>query len=154
MSNELYQLIEEYNGCIIFASNHITDFDPAVISRIIEPIEFKIPDKEARIKIINKLLPSCIPLSKPLSEDDFDHLAEISEGFSGRDIRKSVLVFMADKVYVDKYVNQIPESLILFTLEDITQGFKEVEKAKKKLNASINNANNSLNDFVKRKRRN
>ncbi|KAA3723362.1 AAA family ATPase, partial [Bacteroides salyersiae] len=150
MSNELYQLIEEYNGCIIFASNHITDFDPAVISRIIEPIEFKIPDKEARIKIINKLLPSCIPLSKPLSEDDFDHLAEISEGFSGRDIRKSVLVFMADKVYVDKYVNQIPESLILFTLEDITQGFKEVEKAKKKLNASINNANNSLNDFVKK----
>lgn len=50
MSNELYQLIEEYNGCIIFASNHITDFDPAVISRIIEPIEFKIPDKEARSK--------------------------------------------------------------------------------------------------------
>lgn len=53
MSNELYQLIEDYNGCIIFASNLITDFDPAVISRIIEPVEFKLPDKETRIKIIN-----------------------------------------------------------------------------------------------------
>ncbi len=150
MSNELYQLIEEHNGCIIFASNHITDFDPAVISRIIEPIEFKIPNKDARIKIIKKLIPNCIPLVKPLSENDLSYLADISEGFSGRDIRKSVLVFIADKVYADKYVNQIPESSIAFTLEDMSRGFKEVKQAKKKLNDSINNTNNALNSFLKK----
>ena len=150
MSNELFQLIEDHNGCIIFASNHITDFDPAVISRIIEPIEFKIPNKEARIKIIKKLTPSNIPLLNPLSESDLDYLAEISDGFSGRDIRKSILVFMADKVYSDKYVNKISEESILFSLEDVARGFEEVKLAKKKLDDSINNVNNALNDFVKK----
>lgn len=57
MSNELYTLIENFNGCIVFASNHIKDFDPAVISRIIEPIEFKLPNDDARKLIISKMLP-------------------------------------------------------------------------------------------------
>lgn len=150
MSNELFQLIEDHNGCIIFASNHITDFDPAVISRIIEPIEFKIPNKEARIKIIKKLTPSRIPLSSQLSDKDLDYLAEISDGFSGRDIRKSILVFMADKVYVDKYVNNLKEEEIAFTLKDIARGFEEVKVSKKKLDDSIKNEKNLVNDFIRK----
>lgn len=149
MSNELYQLIEDYNGCIIFASNHIADFDPAVISRIIEPVEFKLPDKETRIKIIKKLLPPNIPMPIPLCEIDLEKLSSISEGFSGRDIRKSMYVFIADKLYEEKQLKRKKDNDIVISFNDIMVGFEEVKKSKDKLNEATKNTNKKIGDFLK-----
>ena len=135
MSNELFQLIEKFNGCIVFASNHITDFDPAVISRIIEPIEFKMPDKATRIKIIKKLLPPNAPIS--LTESDFNELANLTEGFSGRDIRKGMLCFVAGSVYEHCIENnENPDELIL-TFSDIENAFKSVKQNKANLDKGV-----------------
>ena len=41
------------------------------------------------------MLPVEFPLEKDLTEDDLIELANISEGFSGRDIRKAVLLSLA-----------------------------------------------------------
>lgn len=148
MSNELYQLIEDYNGCIIFASNHITDFDPAVISRIIEPVEFKLPDKNTRIRIIKKLLPPGIPMSLPLSDVELEKLAAISEGFSGRDIRKSMFVFIADKLYEEKHLNGKENKEIVVSFKDIMVGFENVKESRDKLNECTKNTNKKIGDFL------
>lgn len=135
MSNELFQLIEHFNGCIVFASNHIKDFDPAVISRIIEPIEFKLPDKATRIKIIKKLLPPYAPIS--LTEEDFGRLANMTDGFSGRDIRKAMLSFVAGSVYshcVES--NENPDDVIL-SFSDIENAFRSVKKNKDNLDKGV-----------------
>lgn len=154
MSNELYQLIEDYNSCIIFASNHVTDFDPAVISRIIEPVEFKLPDKETRIKIIKKLLPPGIPLLNSLSDADYEKLALVSDGFSGRDIRKSMYVFIADKLYLEKQLNKKSDEEISVSIDDIMIGFENVKDSKDKLNKAINETNKKVGDFLKKEETN
>lgn len=135
MSNELYQLIEDFNGCIVFASNHIRDFDPAVISRIIEPIEFKLPDKSARIQLIQKLLPDNVPLS--LTEEQLEELSIITKGFSGRDLRKAVLLFIAESAYTHKVVNkEAPESIVL-SFDEIRSAFADVKYAKDNLKKGV-----------------
>lgn len=149
MSNELFQLIEDYNGCIVFASNLVTDFDPAIISRIIEPIEFKLPDYKTRTQIIKQLLPPAIPYLTPITELDFAKLASISEGFSGRDIRKATLIFLADKLYIEKELNHKKDDEILFTIDDMIIGFENVRDAKKKLNDAINHTNKVVGNFIK-----
>lgn len=135
MSNELYTLIENFNGCIVFASNHIKDFDPAVISRIIEPIEFKMPEKKTRIQIIKKLLPPGVPLK--LNDEDYDVLSDISEGFSGRDIRKAMLLFVADAAYNHSVVAKENPDDINLTITEVVTAFKSVKKAKEDLDKGV-----------------
>jgi len=135
MSNELYQLIEQFNGCIVFASNHIQDFDPAVISRIIEPIEFKLPDKATRIKIIKKLLPPSAPIE--LADEDFAKIASLTDGFSGRDIRKAMLIFVAESAFNHCVVGKEDPDKIKLLYTEIENAFLSVKKAKDNLNQGV-----------------
>lgn len=135
MSNELYTLIENFNGCIVFASNHIKDFDPAVISRIIEPVEFNLPDDKARKQIIKKLLPKELPLT--MTEDQLSQLVSISSGFSGRDIRKAILIFIASSAYQYKVKRGIPDEDIVLTFDDIIAAFNHVKRNKESLDKKL-----------------
>lgn len=135
MSNELYQLIENFNGCIVFASNHIKDFDPAVISRIIEPIEFKLPDKATRIKIIKKLLPPTVPIE--LSDNDFVKLSILTEGFSGRDIRKGMLIFVAESAFNHCVIGRENPDEVKLVYAEIEKAFKSVRKSKENLDKGV-----------------
>ena len=139
MSNELYTLIENFNGCIVFASNHIKDFDPAVISRIIEPVEFNLPDDKARKKIINKLLPKELPLT--LCDEELTQLVAISSGFSGRDIRKAVMIFIASSAYQYKVKQGIPDEDIVLKLDDIIAAFNHVKRNKDILDKKLKGCN-------------
>lgn len=136
MSNELFQMLEEYNGCVIFASNHITDFDPAVISRIIEPIEFVLPDKKNRSHILRKMIPSQMPLEL-FGDNVIDRLVEITEGFSGRDMRKSVLVSCANAVLKYKIEQKLEDDAIVLNCDDLYLGFLSVKDSFGKLKSSI-----------------
>lgn len=139
MSNELYTLIENFNGCIVFASNHIKDFDPAVISRIIEPVEFKLPDDNARRQIIMKMLPDTAPIH--ISDSDIDNLVLISKGFSGRDIRKAILVFFSTSAYKYKKQAGLDDNDITMVVDDIIAAFNHVKKNKQDLDRSIHGVN-------------
>lgn len=141
MSNELYTLIENFNGCIVFASNHIKDFDPAVISRIIEPIEFKLPNDDARKLIISKMLPKNAPIE--LSETDYSELVTVTKGFSGRDIRKAMLIFLSSSAYKYKKIKKIEDEQIKLVFDDIYAAFKHVKINKDKLNNSVKGINTS-----------
>lgn len=139
MSNELYQLIENFNGCIVFASNHITDFDPAVISRIIEPIEFKLPDKNTRIKLLKLHIPDNAPIK--LSDEQFDEIANLTEGLSGRDIRKAMLLFLSDVAYNNANVDKSNYNKIAASFEELREIFGKVKKAKTDLDNSVKGFN-------------
>ncbi|MDE6338959.1 MAG: AAA family ATPase [Muribaculaceae bacterium] len=155
MSNELYTLIENFNGCIVFASNHIKDFDPAVISRIIEPIEFKLPDFDSRKAILSKMLQTEFPVTNNDSTDIISALAMATEGFSGRDLRKALQIAHAAVVWKYKYEKGIPEDEIEASIDDLLDCIKEVKTAKEKIQSkNTSRSANLLANFEETDRKN
>ena len=123
MSNELFQLLEDHTGCIIFATNLLSDIDKAFKSRIVDSIYFPLPDKEGRKKILQKMfLPEILNAVFP-SEEDLDKFSEELDGFSGRDIRKSVLITLAE--ISDEVAEKGLENAV-WTLEKFRIGFDDV----------------------------
>jgi len=154
MSNELYQLVENFNGCIIFASNHIKDFDPAIISRIIEPIEFKLPDYDARKQILSRLIQKEFPIEGGKTDALISELADISDGFSGRDIRKALIISTADAAYLLKIVEGKKDEDIIVPIDLLKQVFTEVKKAKLAIeNATGKSNGNLLLEYTAKKQR-
>ena len=154
MSNELYQLIESFDGCIIFASNHITDFDPAVISRIIEPVEFKLPDELTRKQILMNLVQDEFPIEGGKTDELLSILAEQTEGYSGRDIRKALLIAHASAAYQLKIVDGLEDEQIVIPKQLLIDSFNEVRKAKDALDSAMGKDPTSdlLLDFVNKKK--
>ena len=78
--------LEKFDGVVIFATNFAKNYDEAFRSRITYHVEFILPDLDTRKKLWSRMLVAKIPLA-----DDRDTLvnqcAELSEGFSGREIR-------------------------------------------------------------------
>lgn len=80
-------LLNEYQGVILFATNYISNYDPAFMRRILAHIEFQLPDEAARKKMLMKLIPSEMP-----SRINSDIIARKYEGVSGSDIANSILL--------------------------------------------------------------
>ena len=142
MSNELLQLIENFNGCVIFATKLLTDIDEAFKSRIIDSIKFELPNKIERIQIIRKMITSDFPLETEISDDEFSKLAAISDGFSGRDIRKSMLLSLASAAIL--FSTNEKKS---FSISDIQYGFNEVKNSKEEMEEEL-----GLSDGTKNRR--
>ena len=64
---------------LVCATNRKSDIDPAMLSRIDLSIKFDLPDKMSRAAIFKRY-------AKQLSEAERQTLAEMSGGFSGRNI--------------------------------------------------------------------
>lgn len=149
MSNELFQLLEEFNGCIIFATNLLTDVDAAFKSRIIDSIKFTLPDSDARITLIKKMIPREFPLTE-LDDNQYNILAEITEGFSGRDIRKSVLLSLAGAA-----TRYSKNNVFVFSFNDLREGFEEVKNSRDMMNAENGIIPNDVTEeLLKNQRRN
>lgn len=80
--------IHENEGVVtIAATNNPEQLDYAVRSRFEDEFEFKIPEKEERIAMIEKFIKT-MPYEVKLSSKK---LAEMSKGMSGRDIKEKLL---------------------------------------------------------------
>lgn len=82
----LLVLINEYDDLILFASNFITNYDPAFIRRILAHVKFELPDEENRFKLWQKYIPPSLP-----TDVDIRKLATRYNGISGSDISNAVL---------------------------------------------------------------
>lgn len=116
MSNEMFQLLENYNGIIIFATNLVADFDKAFKSRILSFVEFTLPDEDTRARLIQVMTPRDLPMAKPLTLEELKKLAAAIDGFSGREIRKGMLTVLSDGAM---------RGIKSFTFEDFVRGSRQ-----------------------------
>lgn len=128
LRSQMLILLEEFSGVVLFATNLVTNFDPAFESRILKHIRFELPNKEARAAIIKKMIPSKLPLTEPLTDEHFVEASALIEGFSGREIKGAILDLLLSKADVDN-----PN--IYFSAQDIYDVLSKKYESKKQLKA-------------------
>jgi hypothetical protein len=75
--------LQEFAGMSLFATNLVTNYDPAFRRRILDHIEFPLPDAAARARILRAHTPRLLPGAEAL---DFAALGAMSQGCSGGDL--------------------------------------------------------------------
>ena len=85
----MLMLMNEYQDFIIFATNFISNFDPAFMRRISVHVKFELPDVECRKKLWAMYIPK--EFAAQFENLDIDELAEKFDGLSGSDISNAVL---------------------------------------------------------------
>ena len=108
----MLMLMNEYQDFIIFATNFISNFDPAFMRRISMHIKFTLPDEECRKKLWRMYTPLAVP-----NNLDFDELAKKFDGISGSDIANATLnaAFKAARLKSDG----LDKSLVFEAVENI-----------------------------------
>lgn len=139
MSNEMFQLLEEYDGVVIFATNLVSDFDKAFKSRILSFIEFTLPNPQTRAKLIETMIPSQLPLKGQLSASIIQPLVNCSDGFSGREIRKSLLISLSEGAL---------NNINAFDLGDLLVGFESVRQEHNAIEETASKEKNIIADFL------
>lgn len=128
LRSQMLILLEEHEGVVLFATNLVTNFDPAFNSRIQKHIRFELPNKEARAAIIKKQIPPRLPLLSPISDDDFLKASEFAEGLSGREIKNAMLEMLLSKA-------DINNKDVKFSADDIVSTMKKKKESLDKLEA-------------------
>jgi ATP-dependent 26S proteasome regulatory subunit len=82
----LLVLINDFDDLILFATNFITNYDPAFMRRILGHIKFELPDEQNRFQLWNMYIPKSLPTNANIQE-----LAAKYSGVSGSDISNAVL---------------------------------------------------------------
>ena len=81
----LLNLLNGYQGVILFATNFIQNFDAAFLRRIKFHIAFHLPDRTLRERLWRMYIPDRMPC-----QADFAYLAATYDGVSGSDIANAV----------------------------------------------------------------
>lgn len=99
LRSQMLILLEDFEGVVVFATNLADNYDKAFESRILKHIHFDLPTLENREAIISITIPSKVPFSEGVNREELcKKLAEISEGFSGREIKNAVLESLTSAV--------------------------------------------------------
>lgn len=83
----LMQEMDKFGGVVIYTTNHFGNYDPAMLRRIAKHVEFKLPDAEMRVRIFDVHLPK----KDYVRDIDWEMVAAATDGFSGGDIKTTVL---------------------------------------------------------------
>lgn len=83
----LLNILNDFDGDLIFATNFISNYDSAFMRRISKHIFFDLPDNETRKKLFHKYTPA-----RHFPHIDIAQLASVSEGMSAADIEKAMLM--------------------------------------------------------------
>ena len=126
LRSQMLILLEEHSGVVIFATNLVSNFDNAFESRILKHIHFELPDHDARIEIIKKMIPTKLPMSESISKETLDEASDILDGFSGREIKSAVLEMLLSKAEKDP-------ANITFCGEDFMNAFRNKKLQKEQL---------------------
>lgn len=101
-------------------------------SRILKHIQFHLPDKDLRIKIIDKHIPSKAPFERPEKENEFwDKLGDLTEGLAPREIKNLVLSSLIKAATSDSQMIT-PEIFIDVFTEDKNKRDEEKRKREEK----------------------
>ncbi|MBD5403144.1 ATP-binding protein [bacterium] len=132
LRSQMLILLENFNGVVVFATNLVSNFDEAFMSRIQKHIRFNLPDVHQRAEIIRKQIPSRLPLSHSFSSEEYEKIAENGEGLSGREIKNAIF-----ELYLRK-ANSSSE--VIFSIEDFSEAisrkvedYKQLEEEKNQI---------------------
>ena len=108
----MLMLMNEFQDFIIFATNFISNFDPAFMRRISIHVKFTLPDEDCRRKLWRMYTPLEVP-----NNLDFDELAKKFSGISGSDISNAMLnaAFKAARLKADR----LDKTLVFEAVENI-----------------------------------
>ena len=108
----MLMLMNEFQDFIIFATNFISNFDPAFMRRISIHIKFELPDVECRKKLWAMYIPKELP-----NNIDVDEIAKKFDGLSGSDISNAMLnaAFKAARLRQ----NELDKNLVFEAVENI-----------------------------------
>lgn len=144
LRSQMLILLEEFTGVVIFATNLVSNFDQAFESRILKHIKLELPNENARIEIIKKMIPSKLPIVSAISDDELRELSKTTDGFSGRELKNAVLDCLLAKASTEGVEAK-------FGYEDFLSSFKkkkeEIEMLKQA--QTENKRNKILNAFKK-----
>ncbi|MDQ3802474.1 MAG: ATP-binding protein [Acidobacteriota bacterium] len=112
-----------FGGVIIFATNLASNYDPAFRRRILDHIEFPLPDTEARIAILKNHTPAGLPGREGL---DFGLIASRARGLSGSDLAN--VVYKSCITLLSRIDRDAPGSVI--TNEDYLEAVKELRRSR------------------------
>lgn len=137
-------LLEDFKGIVLFATNLVTNYDKAFESRILKHIRFELPDEESRKKIILSKIPSRLPMKEDLRDSDLQCLSDISEGFSGREIKNAICEMLSSKAR-EESVNA------LFSVADFCVAFERKKAATEALRQTSPDTKNRIIQAMERK---
>ena len=131
LRSQMLILLEEFEGVVLFATNLVTNFDKAFESRILDHIKLELPNREARAAIIEKMLPSKMPLDHRFTQNELLEASDLIEGFAGREIKNAILTMLLDKASQNL-------SNPIFTLEDLKVALTKKKEQIENLKAEEN----------------
>ncbi|OOF41472.1 AAA family ATPase [Rodentibacter rarus] len=131
MRSTLLIELEKFNGIAIFATNFAKNYDEAFRSRISHHIHFDLPDLDNRKALWNRMLVPEIPLAEE-RETLITQIAELTEGFSGREIRTCMRLVLP-KTLLEAEKAQIAPKVTLSQLQAV---ISQVNIAKKEVASS------------------
>ncbi|MDO5768541.1 MAG: ATP-binding protein [Psychrobacter sp.] len=125
--------LEKFDGIVIFATNFAENYDEAFRSRISYHVEFNLPDLDTRQKLWSRMLVPKIPLAET-REDIIQQCAELSAGFSGREIRTSMRLALPKALMTPEV--SVQDSKL--ALEHLISAINSIKKAQKEVGKSVN----------------
>ena len=128
LRSQMLILLEEFEGVVLFATNLVTNFDKAFESRILDHIKLELPNRETRAAIIDKMLPSKMPLEHRFTQEELLEASDLIDGFAGREIKNAILTMLLDKASLG-LENPI------FTLDDLKSALTKKKEQIDKLKA-------------------
>ncbi len=133
--------LEKFDGIVIFATNFAKNYDEAFRSRISYHVEFTLPDLETRKKLWSKMLVEKIPLAEN-REEIINQCAELSEGFSGREIRTCMRLALPKALMDnDSLKTNIPAHEVKVSISHLISAIDNVKKAQTEVGSSVNGSN-------------
>ena len=140
LRSQMLILLETYDVITIFATNLKENYDSAFESRILKHIQFRLPDKDLRIEIIKKHIPSKAPFDKEQSGEEFwNTLGDLSEELAPRELKNLVLNTLI-KAATSEEQKLTPELFTAIFTEDKNKRDeikRKKEERNKKLSADI-----------------
>lgn len=160
LRSQMLMELETFNGTVFFATNLHENYDRAFESRILKHIEFVLPDLECRKILVQKKFPKKAPFdpeimdadTQAISNEVITSLAEVIDGFSGREIKNCVLEALIKASKSDNPL--LTKDLLLKSFKEAKERFdainhKDIER-KEALTAQVKN-NLEKKNYKKRK---
>lgn len=130
LRSQLLIYLENFDGIAIFCTNLSKNYDKAFESRILRHLKFELPDKDARIAMLKKMIPKNLPFvndTRP-TDEELGEISDVCDGLSGRELKNGVLQTLCTGAARDGESAK-------FSATDFLEGFKKLQEEKAKLQA-------------------